>query len=307
MAARTRVQTSTNGELKDMTITGIGDTKDLAVTVEYIDAATATKYLGANFDNRRIRNGRVESYAQQMARGQWILTGDPIRFGLNTHLLDGQHRLLGVILANEAVPGITVPFLVIRDVPADAYRVLDSGLQRSPGDALGNDVKNVNVKAAAIRALIVIERGLDPRRSQALIQVTRVDIAEYYADHEGEIEAATVSGGRFIGKYGFNNANFSAWLAFILLGWSVNKSATSEFVEAVYTGENLTVGDPRLVLRNYLSQGKVRETKRGDHLGIYIKAWNAWMNGETRQKTHLKDLEPFPTMVKRRASIYARD
>jgi hypothetical protein len=283
-------------------------TRELNITVERIDAKRATEYLGTNWDNRRIRPQRVNVYANQMLRGQWLVTGDPIRFRADGHLVDGQHRLLAIVQAAVTDPSISIEILVIRDLPEDAFQVIDSGLQRMPGDALGYEQKNVNVKVAAMRVLIVLERGGDPRLSTNLRDVSRVDLAEYYADHQGEIDAALHTANKFVGQYGFGNTNFTAWLTFIVLAWRVNKGASTEFIDSVHSGENLLAGDARLVLRNFMAQPHPdKKSNRAFHLAIIIKAWNAWMNGETRQKTHLKESEQFPTLVKRRASIYARD
>ena len=67
----------------------------------------------------------------------------------------------------------------------------------------------------------------------------------------------------------------------------------------MYSGANLSPGDPRLALRNWLSNNR-RLPTAGHHLGLLIKAWNAWMGGATRALMILRDDEAFPVLATRR-------
>jgi hypothetical protein len=264
----------------------------MQITTETITPAKAKEYLAHNQDNRNLRKKRILSYATQMKRGQWKATGDPIRFASSGRLLDGQHRLQAIVES-----GVTIPMVVIRGLEEETFKVLDSGLGRSPADALGISVTNANNKAAACRLLFVVDVGGDPRKTEDMQIVTRIDVADYYATHQEDIDAANLIGSRMYTQ--FHGGNRTAWIAMACLVQRANATHADEFLEGIYTGANLAPGDPRLALRNYLANNR-RLPTAGHHLGMLIKAWNAWMKGESRVVMVLRDDETFPEVATRR-------
>ena len=261
------------------------------INVEEITPEKAAMYLQLNTDNRRLRKTRVSLYADQMVRGQWLETGDPIRFSVTGRLLDGQHRLAAVLAAN-----ITIKAVIVREVPDESFRVLDSGLGRSAADALGNNTVQAVNKAAAARLLWVIEAGGDPRLTSDLSSVTRSDIAQYYADHEQELVEATLAGNRMYRA--FRGGNKAAWTAFCFLLYENSPAPmVNQFLESVATGANLAANDPRLALRNWLTNHR-KMTTAGGYLGVLIKSWNDHARDAKRLNVFFKDTEPFPTVLR---------
>lgn len=261
----------------------------LDITIETITPELARQYLGPNRENRKIRQRRVEMYADQMRRGQWQGTGDPFRFDPAGRLLDGQHRLLAVIASKVPLEDA----VVIRDVPTEAFKVLDTGLGRGTGDSLGVTVDNSNRKAAACRLLWVMDAGGDPRLSVDLGLVTRTDVFDYYQQHRLAIDAAVPASERVYRT--FRSSNPTAWTALIVLGWRINPDWTNEFVERIISGVDLGAGDPRLALRNFLARDNERRSA-GQHLALYIKAWNDWLANERRQLVSIRPDEIFPLL-----------
>lgn len=260
------------------------------IAIEEINAAKAKHYLTHNTRNRTLRQHRVNQYAEQMTRGQWKETGDPIRFSVTGQLLDGQHRLAAIIAAD-----VTIKAIIVRDVSDDVFPVLDSGLSRTPADTLGSGhEKSASHKAAAIRQLIIVELGGDPRKSEDLQAITRIDISEYYAENIEEISAAVHTASRMYEA--FAGGNRSAWGAFVTMAYRIHPEMAEEFIEGVRLGTNLTIGDPRLALRNWLANKRTLPNA-GAHLGLLIKTWNAWVKGHSRLTMQLRDTEEFPTMI----------
>jgi hypothetical protein len=99
----------------------------LTITPEY-----ARELLKANGANRSLRKQLVRTYANEMLAGRWRITGEAIQFGTDGRLLNGQHRLNAVVMAD-----VPVTFLVIYGIDPDAQLVMDSGAKRTAGDALG--------------------------------------------------------------------------------------------------------------------------------------------------------------------------
>lgn len=89
----------------------------------------AQQMLTYNSSNRKLRNHIVKLYAKQMLDGDWHLTGQGITFGKNGQLLDGQHRLSAIVLANKPID-----MLVVRD--ANVVPTYDCGLKRSVVDQM---------------------------------------------------------------------------------------------------------------------------------------------------------------------------
>ena len=97
--------------------------------IETITPAMAKEYLEHNMtNNRRLNTQTVNSYARIMKAGGWNVTHQGIAFDEDGELVDGQHRLQAIIVAN-----IPVTMMVTRGVPrheGEAFNI-DVGLKRS--------------------------------------------------------------------------------------------------------------------------------------------------------------------------------
>lgn len=88
----------------------------------------AKEWLSQNIDNRRVRPARVAQYARDMVNGKWENDSpNPIVFGENGILKDGQHRLMALIKAD-----VSLNFLVCW--VDDGVKNIDTGATRSVGD-----------------------------------------------------------------------------------------------------------------------------------------------------------------------------
>lgn len=85
--------------------------------------------MNCNINNRPARVGAIKRYATDILNGNWMATGETIVFDNKGYLKDGQTRLMAAMQANA-----TLPFLVVRGVPEEAFIVMDSGATRTPGD-----------------------------------------------------------------------------------------------------------------------------------------------------------------------------
>src|SRR5687768_3937102 len=57
--------------------------------------------LNVRDKNRSLKENSVQIYAEAMRRGDWQFNGDPIRFGADGKLFDGQHRLTAIIRSGK--------------------------------------------------------------------------------------------------------------------------------------------------------------------------------------------------------------
>lgn len=108
----------------------------------------AAEILEMNTHNRPVREGYVELLANEIINGRWRdYTGDTIRISKDKIVLDGQHRMLAVVLANKAIKTH-----IIYGVDPNAMDVIDTGMRRQAADTLIlAGVKNAAIVSAVIK------------------------------------------------------------------------------------------------------------------------------------------------------------
>jgi hypothetical protein len=122
-------------------------TKVLCITPAF--ALACLKDL--NNSNRPMSRSVANLYANEMLRGQWKCNGEPIIFSVdaegNEHLISGQHRLQGLVLAQQAIekdevwPAAQTEWdaVIIYGVPHDTADTVDTGKTRTHSDVLFRD------------------------------------------------------------------------------------------------------------------------------------------------------------------------
>jgi hypothetical protein len=89
----------------------------------------ARTLLGYNAKNRKVRNGRVEQYADAIIDGRWQLSPDAIAYE-DGQLINGQHRCRAVVAAGQTVP------VILMSNMGSAFDVTDNGASRTAADIL---------------------------------------------------------------------------------------------------------------------------------------------------------------------------
>jgi len=102
-----------------------------------MDLMTVTPTMALNWlENANQRNRKLSDvYAERLARdireGRWLLTHEGIAFDKNGVLLDGQHRLWAIVLAN-----IPVQLYVWQGISTQALLTIGGGKARTVADIL---------------------------------------------------------------------------------------------------------------------------------------------------------------------------
>lgn len=239
---------------------------------------TAGRQAGSDSDgyqkNRRLNDRVVGRYAHAMTEERWPLTGDTIKFDLDGHLIDGQHRLHAVIVAKKPIE-----IIVVRGLPTRRVSALDCGRKRSVSDLL--DMKgtpNSVQLGSALRLQAAYEAG----------QIHAVNLLQ--ADNEEVLlllnKHPRMPLGLMVGKRVNENLRLSpAWVTFLYYQFSYRDPVLAdEFFRGLQDGTNLVPGSPVTVLRNqFVRQLGVRHHQRPPrHIeGAWIiKAWNALRNDD---------------------------
>lgn len=244
------------------------------VAVRTVDADTARRWLGENTNNRSVSKTAVARYARDMKAGEWLYTGDPVRFSADGRLLDGQHRLHAIIEA-----GVAVPMLVIEGLPDETQTVMDTGRKRATADALALIGETNTVTLAAVARIIHLDGALDTRHdptTSELLDLIESDPSIRPAAHAGHAMRAQVPGvpPATIGYVYWRLAR-------------IDTAATARFFDRLTTLADLSAGSPVLALHKRLV-ATVGAGRRGDrerrreHLAWFFAAWNAERRGQSR-------------------------
>jgi hypothetical protein len=242
------------------------------VRIAEVTPAMASSLLKSNIGNRTVRKNRVSNYATQMRRGQWQLTGDPIRISRNGRLLDGQHRLHAIIEAD-----IPVQTLIIEGLEDEVFSVIDSGLGRTPADALTfAGIGSASHISPVARILIGIESDLNIYNTEAMSLVTRQDVLDYTQSNLDMLRWAVNLGQRIDKAV---DGIRTSWAVFAVLGAvATSTEEVEEFLNRIADGVGLVSGDPRLALRNWLArQRQWHSNSTKDNIATFIRAYNNYL------------------------------
>ena len=135
-----------------------------------------------NVANRHLVQSYCERLARDMKEGRWILTHEGIAFDSQGRLLDGQHRLRSVVIADVAVE-----MFVWLNITPKALLAINTGRKRTLTDSLllSSAVNKVSPQhLATLRAML---GGLGNRPT-----LTTAEVAAEYQKHRDAIEFAHI-------------------------------------------------------------------------------------------------------------------
>lgn len=240
--------------------------KALEYSTEVVTPAKAEEYLQKNPKNRAISPKTVNAYARDMENGDWLDTGESIKFDVRGNLLDGQHRLAAVVRS-----GCKIRLSIVRNVVPEARKVMDTGRRRSVADNLSMDfgVKNPTQVASAARLILRWRAGMI-RQSTAL-RITDSEIYEFVVENDPALQVAASYAQKLRRSLPFS---LSSVTAAHVETHRVNEEAAKVFWDKVLTGAELRVGDPTLSLRNTVVRlGPKHEDRSIMNLELICRAW----------------------------------
>jgi hypothetical protein len=115
------------------------------ITPEYAQSILSS----CNNSNRQLRHWWSEGLAAAIKRGEWVTTHQGLAFTEDGELVDGQHRLMAVVIAKTPVQ-----MMVSHGVPKTAFSVMDIGAKRNIADTTGLSRKTA--EASRLAATIVL-------------------------------------------------------------------------------------------------------------------------------------------------------
>ncbi|MGW9453042.1 hypothetical protein [Streptomyces sp. NPDC055632] len=271
-----------------------------AMQIVMITPELAADFLSRETHNRRLDRSYVALLAASILRGHWQLTHQGIAMDgpLSTGtVIDGQHRLHAVVKA-----GVAVPMVVFEHMPRETFSVLDTGRRRSSADALSlGGEKDPTLLASTIRHVHLYREVPEPGWGGARGRLTNDQILEKFAEEPDRYRRA-VQVGRNIAKNVFMIPTAASMAYFITVEPSTPQVRVDEWVNGLVSGANLDVGDPRLALSKALAGQRARGSdrrRRSTHgeVGLYLKAWNAWVTGRPVRNLRFSKKEKLPLPV----------
>jgi hypothetical protein len=295
---------------------------------EYIGAETANKYFNARLDshaetalgirNRHYSTDVAMQYAKAIVRNEWLPNPHGIMFSTDESgqewLIDGQQRMAAVLFAsemyrkehgehNEMPP---VGFWVYRNVPAEMFKVVDTGRRRSISQILQMlGCPNYTVAGASLRYIWLWFNVPDQSKWKRYPSFTGTQIEQVYMAHK-DVDKDTYKIANAAKLPGLSR---SAMVAAIYLiryhvpeadvrppvapGEQIKLSVLEQFVEDFHSGASMEQGDPVLSLRNWAINRNNRKTApRKDpteemditqvmfDMMLIIRAWNSRVRGD---------------------------
>lgn len=244
------------------------------------------EHLKLNEGNRNPRAGAIARYAEDMANGDWRLTGDTIKFGRSGILRDGQHRLRACIRA-----GVPFETYVVFGIDDLSFAVIDTGRRRNNDDAFKlASIPNEKVAAGATRWTVILTSDDPTNRS---VTFTNEELLRAYRSLEENEINLCVSDARSVGKK-IKVIHEAALAALLYLFRQKNTKAAEAFLIDL-----LALKGPAKKLVMTLDQmrvanmGRIHETVRN---AMTIKTWRAYAEGRGLRKADLmwNANEPFP-------------
>ncbi len=221
--------------------------------------------------NRKLSPDTIAAYARDMVNGRWQESNDAICFDTNGHLINGQHRLNAICLAD-----VSVKMIVRRGVSKKAQEAMDQGRPRKIPDVLYmRGYVNTNVLAAAARKLLALK---DHNMRQSRITVAEVlDVIER---HPGLVDSAlfcqTPTRVRGI------TVPIATALHYAAKHLLKQPKKADEFIQVFLTGVPAYPGDPVHKFREkVLSRRNVNSIMNPTTMFFSaLRAWNAFAEGE---------------------------
>ena len=254
----------------DTTVTIIPS--DIKIEKVLVDPHFANELLKGNQCNRSLTKSKVVKYANDMKNGLWTAdTAETIKLTTAMRLLDGQHRLHGVVMSNVAVE-----MFIAYNVPETAMNNIDTGLSRSTKNIFElNGIPNAQQVSATVRKYLAYKNAngnIDPIKNPSL--TTKMVLDEYNTNPD-MWQALIVK--IMKSKKTFKNIEPSYLGAWYILCKDINEEDATRYFEMFISGIGFTnAKDPVYLFREYLLKDSTHTEakKRILDFALFAKSWN---------------------------------
>ena len=263
----------------------------MKISIIELTPELARELLAKNNKNRRLSSNIVVKYTNEIKKGNWTLTGEPVQVLKNGNLGNGQHRCEAVIKANKSIP-----IVLMEDIEDNALNFMDTGKVRNKRDVVSinfSTAKNVTTLAAVVSNILLFKIGVFGSANTSHVP-TNNDVSEYISNNMEIMD--------FVNKY------FNIWVTsdqiltgsiLITMLWVMEKSNLSSKVDDIIgysIGLNLSEGHPMQALRTKVNRIKNLKTDvaftRQESIYVYAYCIEKSLKGEKLTKIHVPKNTP---------------
>lgn len=258
---------------------------------EWVTPDLARTYLEANTRNRNLRKPYVAHLASLIQSGEFFPCVGSISFDTDGRLIDGQHRLSAIVMANAPVK-----LIVVRNAQTEAQAIIDTGNRRQNADWLTmRNIKYAKLAAAAIKVVLdyrdnpEMDFKRDIKKSRSALEIER-----FYHDNPGIAESVECA-------VKLRHLMFESVAAFThyTLG-AIDSTGRDYFFSKLETPDHISADSPIMVLRASLE--RFRYEKRDTYhryrthaeISRIFHAWNLWRTGKTVKRLTIPAEFPKP-------------
>lgn len=262
----------------------------------------AAEILKGNTINRPKSGDYINGIAEQMKAGNWMLTGEAIIISKEGILLDGQHRLEGVVKAN-----VPIEFYVIRGIEKNSFRYIDTGKNRSAGDLLFIEgIPNGNRLVGIAKSIMAYENnaiGLTgsgnsvSSKSKVQLKMTNADVLDYVKSNQKLVSECVKVASVCYDK--FNSLSTTDYGLLYYIFGNIDTESAHAFLTKLSSGSHLEDSSAILNLRNKFIEAKVHRRPFAPKvkLGMIFKCWNLFRQGRVKGQIYFDISSPLPALI----------
>jgi hypothetical protein len=254
------------------------DAPEVKVRIATLTPRLAGQLLQRNTHNRSVSTARVDQYAADIRNGNWRMNGEAVKIAHTGQILDGQHRLMAILEADQPIET-----LFITGLAPEAQETMDQGRSRTLGDVLKlRGEKDYYNLGAATRMVCLYERDGLPFQAPFKAAPTvheALRTLERNPDLRDSVKLASS-----LRRTALIPVSTIAGVHYLFA--IVSADDANDFMTKLLRGENLTADSPIYVLRDRLMVDlQERALQPKVKLAFVIRTWNAYQQGE-----HIKRL-----------------
>jgi hypothetical protein len=270
----------------------------MKVEIVHVTPELASEWLKKNKDNRPITKSHVNMLASQMKAGEWEQTGEAIQFSQTDRLIDGQHRLMGIVQSQ-----CSFDLLVVYGVPDKSQAVLDTGKTRSAGDVLSmNNIKNHTITAAMIKNYLRYKADITSYGGDKKLYHTNQRVLHTFQDNAEKYSSTALYAQKlYKASSGIMPASVIGGFALLFMERSTNGkfAPVRKFFDALLLGKDREFDSTSTILHKKLLHAKANRQRipQRELYGMMVKTWNSEIEGRYIQHLHMKPTDELPKII----------
>tara|TARA_R110000796_G_scaffold88978_1_gene192349 strand:+ start:3586 stop:4509 length:924 start_codon:yes stop_codon:yes gene_type:complete len=244
----------------------------------------ATKLLTFYKINRTTKKNNLKNIVNDMINGNWKFDASPIKFNEDNDLIDGEHRLKAIEITEK-----TFLFTVTLGLSRDVFKILDSGIIRSPGDVFQcAGIPNALNAASITASIYAFKNGKFSDAGNKVNKLSKSELLIHYRTLRGIQNSIKFA--HKVHKSGDGYVKFNTVALFHYLFGEVDEKLAEDFMTQLATGREIGMKSPVGALRKKINDRKMDKnlayTDKNKILDICY-CWEKFINNETIKQIKL--------------------